>query len=418
MIDLAILRESPDALREALARRQADIDVDELVNLDARRRAIRSEAEQVRAEQRLAGKEISRLEGEARQKAIADAGQMAKNYERLLAEADDLDGRFQDLWINVPNMAHPSVPDGTTEDDAVEVSRWGTPPELDFPVRDHQELGESLGIIDVERGARLSGSRFAYLKGGAALLGLGLVRFAMDRLTGEGFTAVVPPVLVREEALFGTGFFPTERDQVYAVERDELFLVGTSEVSLAALHLDEILGAEELPVRYAGFSSCFRREAGTYGKDTRGIFRMHQFDKVEMFSFCHPDRSWEEHEYMLSIEEQVLQDLELPYRVVNVAAGDLGAPAAKKYDIEVWVPSQETFREITSCSNTTDFQARRLRARFRDETGNRLLHTLNGTVVTSSRTVLAIIENHQQRDGSIRIPPALRPYVAFDSIAP
>ena len=356
MIDLAILRESPDALREALARRQADIDVDELVNLDARRRAIRSEAEQVRAEQRLAGKEISRLEGEARQKAIADAGQMAENYERLLAEADDLDGRFQDLWINVPNMAHPSVPDGTTEDDAVEVSRWGTPPELDFPVRDHQELGESLGIIDLERGARLSGSRFAYLKGGAALLGLGLVRFAMDRLTGEGFTAVVPPVLVREEALFGTGFFPTERDQVYAVERDELFLVGTSEVSLAALHLDEILGAEELPVRYAGFSSCFRREAGTYGKDTRGIFRMHQFDKVEMFSFCHPDRSWEEHEYMLSIEEQVLQDLELPYRVVNVAAGDLGAPAAKKYDIEVWVPSQETFREITSCSNTDTYE--------------------------------------------------------------
>ena len=208
MIDLAILRESPDELREALARRQADIDVDELVDLDARRRAIRSEAEQVRAEQRLAGKEISRLEGETKQKAIAEAGQLAESYERLLAEADELDGLFQDLWINVPNMAHPSAPDGTTEDDAVEVSRWGTPPQLDFPVRDHQELGESLGIIDVERGARLSGSRFAYLKGDAALLGLGLVRFAMERLTGEGFTAVVPPVLVREEALFGTGFLP------------------------------------------------------------------------------------------------------------------------------------------------------------------------------------------------------------------
>jgi seryl-tRNA synthetase len=418
MIDLAILRETPDALREALARRQADIDVDQLIDLDERRRAVRSEAEQTRAEQKLAGKEISRLEGEARQKAIDDAGQMAETYKRLLAEADELDERFQDLWINVPNMAHPSAPDGTTEADAVEVSRWGTPYPFDFPVRDHQELGESLGIIDVERGVRLSGSRFAFLKGGAALLGLGLVRFAMDRLTGEGFTAVVPPVLVREEALFGTGFFPSERDQVYAVERDELFLVGTSEVSLAALHLDEILDGEELPIRYAGFSSCFRREAGTYGKDTRGIFRMHQFDKVEMFSFCHPDHSWQEHDYMLSIEEQVLQDLELPYRVVNVAAGDLGAPAAKKYDIEVWVPSQETFREITSCSNTTDYQARRLRARFKDETGNRLVHTLNGTVVTSSRTVLAIIENHQQADGSIRIPAALRPYVGFDTIAP
>ena len=418
MIDLAILRDTPDALRGALSRRHADIDVDGLVTLDERRRNVRSEAEQVRAEQKLAGKEISGLDGEARQQAIAAAGQMAESYKKLLAEADELDERFQELWINVPNMAHPSAPDGTTEEDAVEVSRWGTPPAFDFSARDHQDLGEALGIIDVERGVRLSGSRFSFLKGSAALLELGLIRFAMDRLTAEGFTPVVPPVLVREEAMFGTGFFPTDRDQVYAIERDDLFLVGTSEVSLAALHLDEILDAVDLPIRYAGFSTCFRREAGTYGKDTRGIFRMHQFDKVEMFSFCHPDRSWEEHDYMLSIEEAVLQELELPYRVVNVAAGDLGASAAKKYDIEVWVPSQETYREITSCSNTTDYQARRLRARFKDETGNRLVHTLNGTVVTSSRTVLAIIENHQQADGSIRIPAALRPYVGFDVIAP
>ena len=418
MIDLAVLRESPNALRDALRRRHTEIDVDQLIGLDERRRSVRSEAERVRAEQKLAGKEISSLEAQARQAAISNAGQLADSYKRLLTEADDLDQEFQELWINVPNMAHPSAPDGTTEEDAVEVRRWGTPAEFEFPVRDHQELGESLGIIDVERAARLSGSRFAYLKGEAALLDLGLVRFAMDRLTAEGFTPVVPPVLVREEALFGTGFFPTDRDQVYAVERDDLFLVGTSEVSLAALHLDEILDGAELPIRYAGFSSCFRREAGTYGKDTRGIFRMHQFDKVEMFSFCHPERSWEEHEYMLSIEEQIMQELELPYRVVNVAAGDLGVSAAKKYDIEVWVPSQEAFREITSCSNTTDYQARRLRARFRDETGNRLVHTLNGTVVTSSRSVLALIENHQQADGSVKIPAALRPYVGFDVIAP
>ena len=418
MIDLAVLRDSPNALRDALRRRHTQIDVDQLIGLDERRRSVRSEAERVRAEQKLAGKEISSLEAQARQAAISNAGQLADSYKRLLTEADDLDQEFQELWINVPNMAHPSAPDGTTEEDAVEVRRWGTPAEFEFPVRDHQELGESLGIIDVERAARLSGSRFAYLKGEAALLDLGLVRFAMDRLTAEGFTPVVPPVLVREEALFGTGFFPTDRDQVYAVERDDLFLVGTSEVSLAALHLDEILNGAELPIRYAGFSSCFRREAGTYGKDTRGIFRMHQFDKVEMFSFCHPERSWEEHEYMLSIEEQIMQELELPYRVVNVAAGDLGVSAAKKYDIEVWVPSQEAFREITSCSNTTDYQARRLRARFRDETGNRLVHTLNGTVVTSSRSVLALIENHQQADGSVKIPAALRPYVGFDVIAP
>jgi seryl-tRNA synthetase len=418
VIDLAILRESPGVLREALRRRHADLDVDRLVDLDEERRSVRSEAERVRAEQKRAGKEISSLEGEARQEAIADAGKLADAYKRLLAEADELDDAFHELWIHVPNLAHPSAPDGTSEEDAVEVRRWGTPPTLEFEARDHQDLGESLGIIDIERAARVSGSRFAFLKGEAALLELGLVRYAMDRLTAEGFTPVAPPVLVREEALFGTGFFPTDRDQVYAVERDELFLVGTSEVSLAALHLDEILDSDQLPIRYAGFSSCFRREAGTYGKDTRGIFRMHQFDKVEMFSFCHPDRSWEEHEYMLSLEEQILQELELPYRVVNVAAGDLGASAAKKYDIEVWLPSQATFREITSCSNTTDFQARRLRARFRDEAGNRLVHTLNGTVVTSSRTVLALIENHQLADGSVRIPSALRPYVGFDAITP
>jgi seryl-tRNA synthetase len=418
MIDLAVLRETPNALREALARRQSDIDVDALVRLDEQRRTVRTEAEKTRAEQKTAGKEISSLEGAAREQAIADAGQLSETYKRLLAEADELDEQFQQQWINVPNMAHPSSPDGTTEEDAVEVRRWGSPSEYGFAVRDHQDLGEALGIIDIERAVRVSGSRFAYLKGKAAQLELGLTRFAMDRLVAKGFTPVIPPVLVREEALFGTGFFPTERDQVYAIERDELFLVGTSEVSLAALHLDEILDAADLPIRYAGSSSCFRREAGTYGKDTRGIFRMHQFNKVEMFSFCHPDQSWDEHEFMLSIEEQVLQELELPYRVVNVAVGDLGAPAAKKYDIEVWVPSQEAFREITSCSNTTDYQARRLRARFRDETGNRLVHTLNGTVVTSSRTMLALIENHQQADGSVGIPAALQPYVGFDAITP
>lgn len=418
MIDVAVLRERPEELRAALIRRHSTINVDGLVALDERRRRVRSEAESVRAEQKQLGKAISQLAGEERLGAIERAGALSDDYKRLLEEADALDASFETLWVQIPNLADNSAPDGLTEEDAVEVRRWGAVPDFPFAARDHQDLGETLGIIDVERAAKVSGSRFAYLKGGAALLELGLVRFAMDRLITEGFTPVIPPVLVREEALFGTGFFPADRDQVYAVDRDELYLVGTSEVSLAALHLDEILEESELPLRYAGFSSCFRREAGTYGKDTRGIFRMHQFDKVEMFSFCHPDRSWEEHEYMLGVEERVLQDLELPYRVVNVAAGDLGASAAKKYDIEVWVPSQGVYREITSCSNTTDYQARRLRARFRSEDGNRLVHTLNGTVVTSSRTVLAILENHQREDGSIRIPPALQPYVGFDQIGP
>ncbi|MDF1596303.1 MAG: serine--tRNA ligase [Acidimicrobiia bacterium] len=416
MIDVTFLRENPNLLRLALGRRGVELSVDELSELDRRRRDVRHAAEEIRSEQKQAGTAIAALQGEEKQAAITHAASLSESYKRLTVEADGLDAEFDALWVQIPNIAHDSAPDGMTEADAVEIKRWGVIPDFEFEVKDHQDLGEALDIIDIERGVKVSGSRFAYLKGKAVLLELGLVRFAMDRLTSEGFTPVAPPVLVREEALFGTGFFPADRDQVYAVERDDLFLVGTSEVSLAALHLDEILDGADLPVRYAGVSTCFRREAGTYGKDTRGIFRMHQFDKVEMFSFCHPDRSWEEHEYLVSIEERVLQELELPYRMVNVAVGDLGDSAAKKYDIEVWLPSQGAYREITSCSNTTDYQARRLKTRFKSEQGNRLVHTLNGTVVTSSRTVLAILENHQRADGSIGIPAALQPYVGFESI--
>ena len=403
-------------LRAALARRGADFSIDDLAELDRRRRDVRHQAEQVRAEQKQAGKAIAGLQGDEKQAAITRAGTLSEDYKRLSIEADELDEQFDALWVQLPNLAHESAPDGTTEEDAVEIRRWGDIPQFEFEVRDHQDLGEALDIIDVARGVKTSGSRFAYLKGKAALLEFGLVRFAMDRLMEGGFIPVVPPVLVREEALYGTGFFPADREQVYAIEKDDLYLVGTSEVSLAALHLDEILEEEDLPVRYAGFSTCFRREAGTYGKDTRGIFRVHQFDKVEMFSFCHPDKSWEEHEMLLAMEEGIVQALGLPYRVVNVAAGDLGASAAKKFDIEAWIPSQETYREITSCSNTTDYQARRLKARFKSERGNRLVHTLNGTTVAVGRTLLALMENFQQADGSIEIPEALRPYVGFDVI--
>ena len=403
-------------LRAALARRGADFSIDDLAELDRRRRDVRHQAEQIRAEQKQAGKAIAGLQGDEKQAAITRAGTLSEDYKRLSIEADELDEQFDALWVQLPNLAHESAPDGTTEEDAVEIRRWGDIPQFEFEVRDHQDLGEALDIIDVARGVKTSGSRFAYLKGKAALLEFGLVRFAMDRLMEGGFIPVVPPVLVREEALYGTGFFPADREQVYAIEKDDLYLVGTSEVSLAALHLDEILEEEDLPVRYAGFSTCFRREAGTYGKDTRGIFRVHQFDKVEMFSFCHPDKSWEEHEMLLAMEEGIVQALGLPYRVVNVAAGDLGASAAKKFDIEAWIPSQETYREITSCSNTTDYQARRLKARFKSERGNRLVHTLNGTTVAVGRTLLALMENFQQADGSIEIPEALRPYVGFDVI--
>jgi seryl-tRNA synthetase len=310
------------------------------------------------------------------------------------------------------------VPEGG-EDDAVELRRWGTVAELDFPVRDHLELGELLGAIDTVRAAKVSGARFGYLTGPGALLEFALVRFAMDRLTGAGFVPMVPPVLVRREAMFGTGFLPTDEQQLFRVADDDLYLAGTSEVPLVSYHADELLDPGTLPRRYVGFSTCFRREAGSYGKDTRGIFRVHQFDKVEMVSFVLPEASWEEHELLLTREEEILRALEIPYRVVNIAAGDLGASAAKKYDCEAWIPSQSTWRELTSTSNCTDYQARRIGCRVREPDGNRPVHTLNGTAVAVGRTIIALLENHQRPDGSVRIPAALQPYLGnMEAIEP
>jgi len=417
MIDVAILRDRPGELEAALGRRGLALDVDALAEVDRSRRLIRAEAEDKRARQKELGKSISKLSDGERADAIAAAGVLAEEYKALLAEADELDERFMAEWVTIPNMADPTAADGLTEDDSLEVQRWGAPTAFEFSPKDHVELGSALDVIDMERAAKVSGTRFGFLKGDVVLLELALVRWALDRLAVRGFRPVVPPVLVRSDALFGTGFFPADREQVYAVPEDDLYLVGTSEVPLAAMHADEILEADLLPVRYAGFSTCFRREAGTYGKDTRGIFRVHQFDKVEMFSFVRPERSPEEHDFLLVCEEELVRELGLPYRVVNVAAGDLGASAAKKYDIEAWFPSQDRYREITSTSNTTDYQSRRLRVRFKDETGaNRLVHTLNGTAIAVGRALIAIMENFQTADGSIVVPEVLRPYAGFDVI--
>ena len=419
MIDIALLRERRAELAASLARRGAEFDLGLLEDLDTRRRATRSQAEELRARQKESGKSISKLSGDEKTQAIAEAGKLSEDYKRLLTEADELDEQFNDIWIQLPNMTDPTAAEGLEEEDAVELYRIGAVPQFDFEVRDHVELGDALDVVDIERATKISGSRFGMIKGKLAILEFALVRYAMDNLMLHGFTPVIPPVLVREEALVGTGFFPGDRDQVYSVEQDDLFLVGTSEVPLAAMHGDEIFDAEDLPLRYAGYSTCFRVEAGTYGKDTRGMFRVHQFDKAEMFSFVHPDRSQEEHDYLLAREEELIQGLELPYRVVNVAAGDLGGSAAKKYDIEAWFPGQERFREITSTSNTTDFQARRLRIRFKDADGkNQLVHTLNGTAIALGRTLIALMENHQDAEGSIRIPEALAPYTGFSSIDP
>jgi seryl-tRNA synthetase len=418
VIDPRILRENPDVVRQSLQRRGSDIDLDALIDLEARARAVQAEAEQARADQKEAGRRIAQLQGEEKEAAIAEVSSLADRVKALTAEADRLREEFERLWLTVPNLVDPTAAEGFTEEDAEVVREVGTRRDFDFEPADHATLGERLDVIDTERAAKVSGSRFGYLKGQAVLLEFALVRWALDKLVAHGHTPMVPPVLVREEALVGTGFFPADREQVYAIPEDELYLVGTSEVPLAAYHMDEIFDPEDLPARYAGFSTCFRREAGTYGKDTAGIFRVHQFDKVEMFVFCRPEESADEHERLLGIEEELVRELEVPYRVVNIAAGDLGASAAKKYDIEAWFPSQGRYREITSCSNTTDYQARRLRVRYRAGSSNEVVHTLNGTASAIGRTILAILENHQQADGSVVIPEALRPYTGFDRIVP
>ena len=396
-----------------MARRGSKIDLDAVISLESRVRRARQKAEELRAKQKESGREIAGLDGLAKEAAIAAVADLAGQVKEAASEVDHLESEFDSVILEVPNLVAPDAAEGFGEEDSLEIKRVGDPL---TEGSDHATLGETLGIIDTVRAAKVSGSRFGYLKGKGAMLEFSLVRWAMDHLVAEGFTPMVPPVLVREEALVGTGFFPEAREQVYEIPRDELFLVGTAEVPLAAYHTDEILESDDLPLRYAGFSTCFRREAGTYGKDTAGIFRVHQFDKVEMFVFTMPGESTAEHDRLLAVEEKLVGELEIPYRVVNVAAGDLGASAAKKYDIEAWFPGEHAYREITSCSNTTDYQARRLKIRMRTEQGNEVVHTLNGTACAVGRTILAILENHQQPDGSVVIPEALRRYTGFDII--
>lgn len=352
---------------------------------------------------------VAKREGEDADEAIARMREVSSRIKELEGELETVDADRDDLAARLPNPPDPDAPDGDTDEDAVVLREVGERPEFSFEVRDHLDLGRALGLIETEKAAEASGSRFAYLMGGLVLVELALIRYVMDILVEEGFEPVVPPVLVREKALYGTGYFPGEREMIYEVEKDELFLVGTSEVALGALHADEILEAGSLPKRYAGISTCFRREAGAAGKDTRGIFRVHQFDKVEMFTFVEPDKGKEEHERLLAIEERILTGLEIPFRVVDIPVGDLGAPAARKFDCEAWIPSQGRYRELTSTSNTTDYQARRMNCRVRPVGGGppEPVHTLNGTATAVGRTLLAIMENHQQEDGTIRVPQPL-----------
>ena len=417
MLDLKLIRKEPDAVRTALARRDPALPtiVDEILAKDAEWRSATETAENLRAMQKTRSEAFgaAKARGEDAPELRAEMQEMSAQVKTFNDQADVAKQTLDALVLPLPNLPDPTAAPGP-EDELVRTV--GETRAFEFQARDHLELAG--GMIDMDRAASLSGARFAYLKGDLVMLELALVRWVLEKLRGHGFEPVIPPVLVRERALFGTGFLPDTEQQIYALPEDELFLVGTSEVALASLHAEEILDSGALPVRYAGFSPCFRREAGAAGKDTRGIFRVHQFDKVEMFSFVSPEESAGEHERILAIEEEILGELGLPYRVVNIAVGDLGNSAAKKYDCEAWLPSQGRYRELTSCSNTTDYQARRLNIRVRKDKQTQTLHTLNGTAVAVGRTLVALLENGQQADGSVELPEALVPYGAPARLPP
>jgi seryl-tRNA synthetase len=401
VIDLKAARQDPDSYRAALARRGAAADFDALLAADASWRSLTERAEALRAAQKSSSKGKPTAEEIAQLRRLRD--ELGQAQDELAAAAQQRD----QLLARIPNLPDPTAADGMDEEDAQLVRTWGEQPKFGFELRDTTELGSARGWIDMARGARLSGSRFAYRIGDVALAEMALYRYVIDKLTGRGFLLVLPPILVGERAMYGTGFLPTEASNLYHLEHDDLYLTGTSEVALAGLHAEERLEEEELPAKYTAFTTNFRREAGAAGKDTRGMFRVHQFDKVEMYVYCVPEQSRDVHELLLSYEEEIAQELGLPYRVMNIAVGDLGVSAAKKYDIEAWFPVQQRYREITSCSNTTDYQARRLNIRFRRDGKLEFVHTLNGTGATA-RALLSIMENFQDERGTVAVPEVLQ----------
>jgi seryl-tRNA synthetase len=412
MIDIKFLRENPDVVRASQKGRGEDVSlVDQVIAIDEKRRVAINEFELLRAEQNTLSKSVGGAKGDEKTKLLESAKELANKVKSADAKRAELEAQTQALALQLSNILDPNAPIGK-EEDFVVLEHVGTPREFsEFEPKDHVELGKLLGAIDTERGAKVSGSRSYYLTGVGALLEFALVNYAISSAVKAGFTPVIPPVLVNPPAMEGTGFLGQAAENVYHLEKDGMYLVGTSEVPLAAYHMDEVLPAEKLPLRYAGYSTCFRREAGTYGKDTRGIIRVHQFDKVEMFSFCHPDQALEEHKRLLQWEKDFLNAMEIPYRVIDVASGDLGSSANRKFDIEAWIPTQKAYREVTSTSNCAEFQARRLNIRFKDSDGTKVVATLNGTLVAIPRMIVAILENHQNADGSVNVPEALQPFL-------
>ena len=418
MIDLKVLRENPELVRESQRARGASVElVDAAISADQQRRSAIVEFERVRAEQNALSKNIGAAKGDEKSALLAKAKDLAAAVKEADARRAEAEAHADSVLGELANIADSRAPIGG-EEDFVVLEEIGSPPQFSFTPKDHVELGKILGAIDTERGAKVSGSRFYYLTGNGALLEFALINLAMAKAVAAGFIPVVPPVLVKPHAMEGTGFLGQAAENVFHLEEDDFYLVGTSEVPLAAYHMDEILESEKFPLRYAGFSSCFRREAGTYGKDTRGIIRVHQFEKVEMFSFCAPEDAAAEHERLLGWEKEFLNALEIPYRVIDVATGDLGSSAVRKFDCEAWIPTQNAYREVTSTSNCTEFQSRRLNIRFKDSSGTRPVATLNGTLCAIPRIIVAILENHQQADGSVRIPQALVPYLGKSVFEP
>ncbi len=416
MIDIKFLRENPDVVRASQKGRGENVDlVDQIIAADERKRAALTEFETLRQEQNVLSKSVGAAKGDEKVALLANAKELADKVKAADSKRAELEEEVKNLLLQLSNLLDPEAPLGG-EEDFVTIEHVGTPRDFakdGFEPRDHVELGKLLGAIDTERGAKVAGSRSYYLTGVGALLEFALVNYAIQSALKNGFSPVIPPVLVNPAAMEGTGFLGQAAENVYRIEKDDVYLVGTSEVPLAAMHMDEILPSEKLPLRYAGYSSCFRREAGTYGKDTRGIIRVHQFDKVEMFSFCKPEDAKAEHKRLLQWEKDFLISMEIPFRVIDVASGDLGSSAVRKFDIEAWIPTQGAYREVTSTSNCTEFQARRLNIRYKDAEGTRAIATLNGTLVAIPRMIVAILENHQNADGTVNVPAALQPFLGM-----
>ena len=416
MIDIKFLRENPDVVRASQKGRGENVElVDQILAIDEIKRAAVSEFETLRQEQNVLSKSVGSAKGDEKAALLANAKELADKVKAADAKRSEIEEKAKALLLQLSNLLDTEAPIGG-EEDFVTIEHVGTPRDFTkdgFQPKDHVELGKLLGAIDTERGAKVAGSRSYYLTGVGALLEFALVNYAIQSALKNGFSPVIPPVLVNPAAMEGTGFLGQAAENVYRIEKDDVYLVGTSEVPLAAMHMDEILPADKLPLRYAGYSSCFRREAGTYGKDTRGIIRVHQFDKVEMFSFCKPEDAKEEHKRLLQWEKDFLTAMEIPFRVIDVASGDLGSSATRKFDIEAWIPTQGAYREVTSTSNCTEFQARRLNIRYKDAEGTKAIATLNGTLVAIPRMIVAILENHQNADGTVNVPAALQPFLGM-----